>query len=88
MLDMVAVPGDTPASTISGIIADESAIGVQNNKATAVRVIPATSQKVGEDINFGGLFGHAPIMAVNPSSAADFIARGGRIPAPIHSFKN
>ncbi|MFD1671929.1 PFL family protein [Agrilactobacillus yilanensis] len=87
-LDMVAVPGDTPAETISGMIADEAAIGVINNKTTAVRVIPATGQKVGEDINFGGLFGHAPIMPVNPNSSADFINRGGRIPAPIHSFKN
>lgn len=87
-LDMVAVPGDTPAATISGMIADEAAIGVINNKTTAVRVIPATGQKVGEDINFGGLFGHAPIMPVNPNSSADFISRGGRIPAPIHSFKN
>lgn len=87
-LDMVAIPGDTPAETISGMIADEAAIGVINNKTTAVRVIPATGQKVGEDINFGGLFGHAPIMPVNPNSSADFINRGGRIPAPIHSFKN
>lgn len=87
-LDMVAVPGDTPAATISGMIADEAAIGVINNKTTAVRVIPATGQKVGEAINFGGLFGHAPIMPVNPNSSEDFINRGGRIPAPIHSFKN
>jgi uncharacterized protein (UPF0210 family) len=87
-LDMIAVPGDTPATTISAMIADEAAIGVINNKTTAVRVIPATGQKVGETINFGGLFGHTPIMAVNESSSAEFIARGGRIPAPIHSFKN
>ncbi|MCD2255717.1 PFL family protein [Lactobacillus sp. CC-MHH1034] len=87
-LDMIAVPGNTPAAVISGMIADEAAIGVINNKPTAVRVIPATGKDVGDDINFGGIFGHAPVMAVNTSSPAEFIARGGRIPAPIHSFKN
>ncbi len=87
-LDMVAVAGDTPAETISGMIADEAAIGVINNKTTAVRVIPATGKKVGERIDFGGIFGYAPVMPVNPNSPAKMIARGGRIPAPIHSFKN
>ncbi|KIS02830.1 PFL family protein [Paucilactobacillus wasatchensis] len=87
-LDMVAVPGDTTAATISGLLADEAAIGMINNKTTAIRIIPATGQSVGEDINFGGLFGHAPIMAVNQSQPTDFVARGGRIPAPVHSFKN
>lgn len=87
-LDMVAVPGDTTASTISGLLADEAAIGMINNKTTAIRIIPATGQSVGEDINFGGLFGHAPIMSVNQSQPTDFVARGGRIPAPVHSFKN
>lgn len=87
-LDMIAVPGDTPAETISGMIADEAAIGVINNKTTAVRVIPATGKKVGEKIDFGGLFGYAPVMPVNLNSPAKMINRGGRIPAPIHSFKN
>lgn len=87
-LDMVAVPGDTTAATISGLLADEAAIGMINNKTTAIRIIPATGQSVGEDINFGGLFGHAPIMHVNSSQPTNFVARGGRIPAPIHSFKN
>ncbi|MBE3569688.1 MAG: PFL family protein [Bacillales bacterium] len=87
-LDMIAVPGDTPAETISAMIADEAAIGVINNKTTAVRVIPAPGKAVGEMVEFGGLLGHAPVMAVNSYSSADFIARGGRIPAPIHSFKN
>lgn len=87
-LDMVAVPGDTTAATISGLLADEAAIGMINNKTTAIRIIPATGQSVGEDINFGGLFGHAPIMSVNQSQPTDFVARGGRIPAPVHSFKN
>lgn len=87
-LDMVAVPGDTTAATISGLLADEAAIGMINNKTTAIRIIPATGQSVGEDINFGGLFGHAPIMHVNQSQPTDFVARGGRIPAPVHSFKN
>jgi uncharacterized protein (UPF0210 family) len=87
-LDMIAIPGDTPAETISAMIADEAAIGVINNKTTAVRVIPAPGKAVGEIVEFGGLLGHAPVMAVNTYSSAEFIARGGRIPAPIHSFKN
>nr|WP_040470840.1 PFL family protein [Lentilactobacillus kisonensis] len=87
-LDMIAVPGNTPAETISGMIADEAAIGVINNKTTAVRVIPATGKKVGEQIDFGGIFGYAPFMPVYTKSPAKFVNRGGRIPAPIHSFKN
>ncbi|MFV0314266.1 MAG: PFL family protein [Anaerotignum sp.] len=87
-LDMVAIPGNTPASTISGIIADEAAIGMVNNKTTAVRLIPVIGRKEGEHVEFGGLLGHAPIMPVNRYSCEAFIARGGRIPAPIHSFKN
>ncbi|WP_338233085.1 PFL family protein [Companilactobacillus muriivasis] len=87
-LDMIAIPGDTTAETISGMIADEAAIGVINNKTTAVRIIPATGKNVGDEVEFGGLFGRAPVMAVNTNSPADFIHRGGRIPAPIHSFKN
>lgn len=86
--DMIAVPGDTPAETISAMIADEAAIGMINNKTTAVRVIPVPGKKVGETVEFGGLLGHAPIMGVNPASSADMIHRGGLIPAPIHSFKN
>ncbi|WP_392559039.1 PFL family protein [Orbus mooreae] len=87
-LDMIAIPGDTPAETISAIIADEAAIGVINHKTTAVRIIPAAGMSVGDNVEFGGLLGHAPIMPVNKFSSADFIKRGGRIPAPIHSFKN
>lgn len=87
-LDMVAIPGDTPATTISGIIGDEAAIGMINNKTTAVRIIPAYGKGVGETVEFGGLLGYAPIMKVNPFSCESFINRGGRIPAPIHSFKN
>ena len=87
-LDMIAVPGDTPAETISAIIADEAAIGMVNNKTTAVRLIPAVGKKVGEVVEFGGLLGTAPVMAVHPWSSADFIKRGGRIPAPLHSLKN
>ncbi|PJI07866.1 MULTISPECIES: PFL family protein [Clostridium] len=87
-LDMIAVPGDTPAETISGIIADEAAIGVVNNKTTAVRIIPAIGMGVGDSVEFGGLFGRAPVMPVSKFSSADFINRGGRIPSPIHSFKN
>ncbi len=87
-LDMIAIPGDTPASTISGIIADEAAIGMVNNKTTAVRIIPVIGKGVGESVEFGGLLGYAPIMPVNKFSCEKFIARGGRIPAPIHSFKN
>ncbi|MFD1419378.1 PFL family protein [Lactiplantibacillus songbeiensis] len=87
-LDMIAVPGDTTAASISGMIADEAAIGMINNKTTAVRVIPATGKQVGDSVAFGGLFGRAPVMAVNPSQPQAFIQRGGHIPAPIHSFKN
>ncbi|WDF82021.1 PFL family protein [Lacticaseibacillus pabuli] len=87
-LDMVAIPGKTPATTISGMIADEAALGMINNKTTAVRVIPVPGKDVGEFVEFGGLFGRAPIMKVNDGDASQFIARGGRIPAPIHSFKN
>ena len=87
-LDMIAVPGDTSAETLSGIIADEAAIGMANNKTTAVRIIPAIGKTVGDAIDFGGLFGSAPIMPVNTCSPAEMIARGGRIPAPLHSLKN
>lgn len=87
-LDMIAIPGDTSASTISAMIADESAIGVINNKTTAVRLIPAPGTKVGDIVHFGGLLGYAPVMPTNKFSSFDFIQRGGRIPAPIHSFKN
>lgn len=87
-LDMIAVPGDTSASTISGIIADEMAIGMVNQKTTAVRLIPAIGKKVGDSVEFGGLLGRAPIMPVNRFSCEAFISREGRIPAPIHSFKN
>lgn len=87
-LDMIAIPGDTKATTISGIIADEMAIGMVNQKTTAVRLIPVIGKKVGEVVEFGGLLGYAPIMPVNQFSSEDFINRGGRIPAPIHSFKN
>ena len=87
-LDMLAVPGDTKASSISGIIADEMAIGMVNQKTTAVRIIPVIGKGVGETVEFGGLLGYAPIMPVNRFSCEAFIGRGGRIPAPIHSFKN
>lgn len=87
-LDMIAIPGDTKATTISGIIADEMAIGMVNQKTTAVRLIPVIGKGVGEMVEFGGLLGYAPIMPVNPYSCDAFINRGGRIPAPIHSFKN
>ncbi len=87
-LDMIAIPGDTPASTISGIIADEMAIGMVNQKTTAVRLIPVIGKGVGEMVEFGGLLGYAPIMPVNSFSCKAFVNRGGRIPAPIHSFKN
>ena len=87
-LDMIAIPGDTSAETISGIIADEMAIVMINNKTTAVRLIPVIGKGVGESVEFGGLLGYAPIMPVNKFSCADFVNRGGRIPAPIHSFKN
>ena len=87
-IDMVAVPGDTTAEVISGLIADEIAIGVVNNMTTAVRVIPAVGKQVGEIVEFGGLLGSAPIMPISTKSPAKFIHRGGRIPAPIHSLKN
>ncbi len=87
-LDMIAIPGDTSASTISGIIADEMAIGMVNQKTTAVRVIPVIGKKAGDSIELGGLLGNAKIMPVNPYGCADFVNRGGRIPAPVHSFKN
>ena len=87
-LDMIALPGDTSAETIAAIIADEAAIGMINTKTTAVRVIPAPGCKVGDTVEFGGLLGSAPVQAVHPYSSAEFIARGGRIPAPLHSLKN
>ena len=87
-LDMIAVPGDTPASTLSAIIADEAAIGMVNCKTTAVRIIPAPGKQVGEMVEFGGLLGSAPVMPVHPESSARFVQRGGRIPAPMHSLKN
>ena len=87
-LDMIAIPGDTKATTISGIIADEAAIGMVNQKTTAVRVIPVIGKGVGEPVEFGGLLGYAPVMPVNSFSCDAFVERGGRIPAPIHSFKN
>ena len=87
-LDMIAVPGDTPAETISAIIADEAAIGMVNSKTTAVRIIPAPGRKVGDMVEFGGLLGSAPVQAVHPFSSRDFVARGGRIPAPMQSLKN
>ena len=87
-LDMIAIPGDTPSSTIAGIIADEAAIGMVNQKTTAVRLIPVVGKKVGETAEFGGLLGYAPVMPVNTFSCRRFVTRGGRIPAPIHSFKN
>lgn len=87
-LDMIAIPGDTPDDTISAMIADEAAIGVINNKTTAVRVIPVYGMKAGDKVDWGGLFGSAPVMEVNPYSSSAFIERGGRIPAPVHSFKN
>ena len=87
-LDMIAIPGDTTPSTIAGIIADEAAIGMINQKTTAVRVIPVIGKTVGDTVEFGGLLGYAPVMPVNRYSCEKFISRGGRIPAPIHSFKN
>ncbi|MBR5380354.1 MAG: PFL family protein [Clostridia bacterium] len=87
-LDMIAVPGDTSAETISAIIADEAAIGMVNSKTVAVRLIPAPGRKVGDNVEFGGLFGRAPVIAVHPFSSKEFIARGGRIPAPLQSLKN
>ena len=87
-LDMIAIPGDTPATTISGMIADEMALGMVNQKTTAARLIPVIGKTGGDTVEFGGLFGYAPIMPVNKFSCADFVNREGRIPAPIHSFKN
>ena len=87
-LDMIAIPGDTPSTTIAGIIADEAAIGMINQKTTAVRIITAIGKEVGDKVDFGGLLGYAPIMPVNTFSCQPFVDRGGRIPAPIHSFKN
>ena len=87
-LDMIIIPGDTTPETISAIIADEAAIGMINNKTTAVRLIPVVGKGVGENVEFGGLLGHAPVMKLSDYSSADFIARGGRIPAPIHSLRN
>ncbi len=87
-LDMIAVPGDTKETTIAGIIADEAAIGMINQKTTAVRIIPVIGKGVGEVVEFGGLLGYAPIMPINSFSCERFVTRGGRIPAPIHSFKN
>ncbi len=87
-LDMIAIPGDTPATTISAIIADEAAIGMINQKTTAVRIIPAPGKTVGDQVNFGGLLGRAPILPVHSADSSRFVNRGGNIPAPIHSFKN
>jgi uncharacterized protein (UPF0210 family) len=87
-LDMIVVPGDTSAATLSAIIADEAAIGLINNKTTAVRLIPAIGKKVGEELNFGGLLGGGPVMSVGTSRPDAFIARGGRIPAPLGSLRN
>jgi uncharacterized protein (UPF0210 family) len=87
-LDMIVIPGDTPAEVISGLIADEAAIGMVNGKTTAVRVIPAVGKRVGESLDFGGLLGRGPVMEINGGSPAKMIARGGRIPAPLHSLKN
>ena len=87
-LDMIAIPGDTKPSTISGIIADEMAIGMVNQKTTAVRLIPVIGKGVGEMVEFGGLLGYAPVMPVYQFSCVAFVSRTGRIPAPIHSFKN
>jgi hypothetical protein len=87
-LDMICIPGDTSPEIISGIIADEAAIGMVNSKTTAVRVIPAVGKQAGEELDFGGLLGMGPIMDINPASPLEFISRGGRIPAPLQSLKN
>ena len=87
-LDMIAVPGDTPAETLAAILADEAAIGMINNKTTAVRLIPAPGKTAGDTVEIGGLFGEAPVMEVHKASSAEFVARGGRIPAPLHSLRN
>ena len=87
-LDMIAVPGDTPAETIAGIVADEMAIGMVNSKTTAVRILPIPGKKAGETVDYGGLLGAAPIIPVNKYSSADFVNRMGRIPAPLQGLKN
>lgn len=87
-LDMVAIPGDTSAELISGMIADEAAIGIMNHKTTAVRVIPVPGTEPGDEVNFGGLLGYAPVIPVNKVGNSSFIARGGFIPAPVHGFRN
>ena len=87
-LDMIAVPGDTTAETISAIIADEAAVGMVNSKTTAVRIIPVEGKNVGDMVEMGGLLGSAPVMPVHSASSHAFIARGGRIPAPLHSLRN
>ena len=87
-LDMIIVPGDTTAEVLSGIIADEAAIGMVNSKTTAVRLIPAIGKNIGDTLNFGGLLGYGPVMKLNTASPAKFINRGGRIPAPLQSLKN
>ena len=87
-LDMIAIPGSTSPSTLAGIIADEAAIGMINQKTTAVRLIPVIGKDVGDMVEFGGLLGYAPVMPVNSWSCEKFVSRGGRIPAPVHSFKN
>ena len=87
-LDMIVVPGNTPSTIISGIIADEAAIGMVNSKTTAVRIIPAIGKTVGEELDFGGLLGHGPVMPVNMENNAVFVNRGGRIPAPLQALKN
>ena len=88
VLDMIIVPGDTTAEVLSGIIADEAAIGMVNSKTTAVRLIPAIGKDIGDTLNFGGLLGYGPVMKLNTASPAKFINRGGRIPAPLQSLKN
>jgi uncharacterized protein len=85
---MIAIPGDTPEETISAIIADEATIGIVNGKTTSVRLIPVYGKSIGEQVEFGGLLGRAPVMAVNKFSSKEFIQRSGRIPAPLHSFRN
>jgi len=87
-LDMIAIPGDTPAESIAGIVADEMAIGMINNKTTAVRLLPIPGRKAGEEVSYGGLLGAAPIIPVNPFSSAGFIHRAGRIPAPLQALRN
>ena len=86
--DMIAIPGDTPAESIAGMIADEAAIGVMNHKTTAARLIPVPGTKPGDEVNFGGLLGYAPVIPVNQVSCALFVERGGFIPAPVHGFRN